>query len=157
MFFARHIFIAFSYSVVAAAVALALPSGFPSVGTDVAVAVGATLLVGCALLHEVFARQEEELKLADEMFDLRRAQADVMQQLGIARREVKGICDSLEAAAARRAGGPSESDIENVVAEVKGRAVMAEVLLRLATARIRPPTGTTSRPPIASCSTSARG
>ena len=119
MFFARHIFIAFSYSVVAAAVALALPSGIPSVGTDVAIAVGATLLVGCALLHEVFARQEEEQKLADEMFALRRAQAEVMQELAIARRGARGIQDSPEAAAARRTNAPSESDFDNVVAEVR--------------------------------------
>ena len=52
---------------------------------------GAVVLIGPALLHEVFARQEEEGKLVEEVQDLRAGHGEVMGELSRAREEVGNI------------------------------------------------------------------
>ncbi|MEX2453541.1 MAG: hypothetical protein WD470_02490, partial [Rhodospirillaceae bacterium] len=78
MSFIRHLLIAVGYSVVAAAVALTLPRAFPAMAENTAIMLGAVVLIGSALLHEVFARQEEEGRLAEEVYDLRNGHGAVL-------------------------------------------------------------------------------
>jgi hypothetical protein len=67
MTFLRHILIALGYSIISAAVALMLPRVFPGIDPNTAIMLGAVVLVGSALLHEVFSRQEEEGRLVAEV------------------------------------------------------------------------------------------
>jgi len=91
MSFLRHILIALSYSTIAGAVALVLPRTVPGIDAGMAVMLGAVVLIGSALLHEVFARQEEEGKLVEEVQDLRAGHGEVMGELTRAREEVGNI------------------------------------------------------------------
>ena len=57
MSFLRHILIALGYSTIACAVTLILPLTVSGVDSNTAIMLGAVVLIGSALLHEVFARQ----------------------------------------------------------------------------------------------------
>lgn len=63
----HHILIAVAYSLVAAVVAVGIPYFLPHLGPDAGAVIGGVVLVGSALLHEVFARQEGESKTAAEI------------------------------------------------------------------------------------------
>lgn len=69
MTFLRHILIAAAYSVIAAGVALALPRVIPGIELNLSVLIGGVMLLGSALLHEVFARQDETARLVEEVYD----------------------------------------------------------------------------------------
>ena len=71
MSFLRHIFIVLGYAIISAAVALMLPRFFSGIDPNTSIMLGAVVPVGSALLHEVFARQEEEGRLVEEVQDLR--------------------------------------------------------------------------------------
>lgn len=121
MTFLRHIFIALGYSVIAAAVALVLPRVFPSFEANTAIMLGAVVLVGSALLHEVFSRQEEEGRLVEEVQDLRAGHGEVMGELTRAREEVGQIYKAIETMTSRggKGGKELEEDVGKVMAEVK--------------------------------------
>ncbi len=119
MSFIRHLLIAIGYSVVAAAVALVLPNVVPAIAPDMAVMLGAVVLIASALLHEVFARQEEEGRLAEEIYDLRTSHGEVLDELSRARDEVKNIFGAIETMTAKRSGKALEEDMGKVMAEVK--------------------------------------
>lgn len=119
MSFIRHLLIAVGYSVVAAAVALTLPRAFPAIEANTAIMLGAVVLVGSALLHEVFARQEDEGRLADEIYDLRTGHGDVLGELTRAREEVRNIYHAIEGMTGKRTGKALEDDVGKVIAEVK--------------------------------------
>ena len=121
MNFLRHILIALGYSVIAAAVALMLPRVFPSFDPNTAIILGAVVLVGSALLHEVFSRQEEEGRLVEEVQDLRAGHGKVMGDLTRAREEVGQIYKAIETMTTRSGGGGKalEEDVGKVMAEVK--------------------------------------
>lgn len=121
MNFLRHILIALGYSIIAAAVALVLPRVFPSFDPNTAIMLGAVVLVGAALLHEVFSRQEEEGRLVDEVQDLRAGHGKVMGELTRAREEVGQIYKAIETMTSRggRGGKELEEDVGKVMAEVK--------------------------------------
>ena len=65
MSFLRHILIALGYSIISAAVELTLPRFFNGIDPNTSIMLGAVVLVGSALLHEVFARQEDEGRLVE--------------------------------------------------------------------------------------------
>jgi hypothetical protein len=67
MSFLRHILIALGYSAIEGEVALVLPCTVPGIDAGMAVMLGAVVLIGSALLHELFAQQEEEGKLIEEV------------------------------------------------------------------------------------------
>lgn len=119
MSFIRHLLIAIGYSVVAAAVALVLPNVVPAIASDMAVMLGAVVLIASALLHEVFARQEEEGRLAEEIYDLRASHGEVLEELSRARDEVRNIFGAIETMTAKRSGKALEEDMGKVMAEVK--------------------------------------
>jgi cyclic-di-GMP phosphodiesterase, flagellum assembly factor TipF len=121
MNFIRHILIALGYSVISAAVALMLPRVFPSFDPNTAIMLGAVVLIGSALLHEVFSRQEEEGRLVEEVQDLRAGHGQVMGELSRAREEVGNIYKAIETMTSRGGGGGKglQEDVGKVMAEVK--------------------------------------
>lgn len=132
MSFVRHLFIALAYSMIAAAVALLLPRAFPGFEVNTAIMIGAVVLVGSALLHEVFARQEEEGKLVDEVHDLRAGHGEVMGELNRAREEVGQIYKAIETMSAKRHDNKElEEDVGKVMAEVKMLQGLVEQLTTL--------------------------
>jgi len=120
MSFLRHILIALGYSTIAGAVALVLPRTVPGIDAGMAVMLGAVVLIGSALLHEVFARQEEEGKLVEEVQDLRAGHGEVMGELTRAREEVGNIYKAIESMTGKGGRGKElEEDVGKVMAEVK--------------------------------------
>ena len=133
MSFIRHLLIALTYSVIAAAVALVLPRTFPAIDVDTAIMLGAVILVGSALLHEVFTRQEEEGRISDEVLDLRAGHGEVMGELSRAREEVGQIYKAIETMAAKRRNNADlEEDVGKVMAEVKMLQSLVEQLTSVA-------------------------
>lgn len=96
--FIRHIFVALAYSLIAAACAMAL--------------------LGCALLDEVSARQEERSAMAGELHDLRMSVGEVTAEPCRAREEVALIGDALEGSG-DRSPQPLARDVDHLVAEVR--------------------------------------
>ena len=120
MSFLRHILIALGYSTIAGAVALVLPLTVSGVDSNTAIMLGAVVLIGPALLHEVFARQEEEGKLVEEVQDLRAGHGEVMGELSRAREEVGNIYKAIETMTGKGGRGKElEEDVGKVMAEVK--------------------------------------
>lgn len=115
----RHIFIALAYSLIAAACALALPSLWPGAGEGVAVIIGAMVLLGGALLHEVSTRQDQHAVLAEELHDLRMSFGNVTAELERARQEVALIGEALKGGGGKKSSRALERDVHDVVAEVK--------------------------------------
>ena len=120
MSFYHHILIAACYTLVAAAVAIAMPYGFPAVGLNAAIAVGGILLVGSALLHEVFSRQEGEGRMADEVQALRLEQGETRRALDQARNRVRTIQRSVDQMLEDyKTSANQRKEVDSVVAEVK--------------------------------------
>ena len=113
-----HIIIALSYVICAIAAALALPYTFPAIEPTMARVIGGMVLIGGALLHVVYARKEREALITEELYSLRVAHAEVLQEMRQARAEARQIFESLQAAgtAVGKAGAPS---LNEVAAEVK--------------------------------------
>ena len=82
---------------------------------------GAVVLVGSALLHEVFSRQEEQGRLVEEVQDLRAGHGKVMGELSRAREEVGNIYKAIETMTSRGGSGGRDlqEDVGKVTAEVK--------------------------------------
>ena len=115
----RHLFVAVIYAAAAAAVALALPRAFPAMGIELSLVVGGVVLLGFALLHEAFSRQEEQGRLADELHDLRLAHGEVMRELTRAREEATRIHEALDGFRGGRNSKNMQEDFNKVVAEVR--------------------------------------
>lgn len=132
MSFLRHILIALGYSIISAAVALMLPRFFNGIDPNTSIMLGAVVLVGSALLHEVFARQEEEGRLVEEVQDLRAGHGQVMGELTRAREEVGQIYKAIETMTGRGSGGKAlQEDVGKVMAEVR---MLQELVEQLSTA-----------------------
>tara|TARA_R110000868_G_scaffold36962_2_gene130701 strand:+ start:14472 stop:15731 length:1260 start_codon:yes stop_codon:yes gene_type:complete len=132
MSFLRHILIALGYSIIAAAVALVLPRFFNGIDPNTAIMLGAVVLVGSALLHEVFSRQEEEGRLVEEVQDLRAGHGKVMGELTRAREEVGNIYKAIETMTSRGGGKGLQEDVGKVMAEVKMLQGLVEELTNAA-------------------------
>jgi cyclic-di-GMP phosphodiesterase TipF (flagellum assembly factor) len=104
---------------VAAAVAIILPYGVPAIDVNGAIVVGGVLLIGSALTHEVFARQEEEGRIADALQSLRLEQDEAMREMAAAREQVSGLQHGLERALAGGGMKGGGHDVDSVIAEVK--------------------------------------
>ena len=129
MSFLRHILIALGYSIISAAVALMLPRFFSGIDPNTSIMLGAVVLVGSALLHEVFARQEEEGRLVEEVQDLRAGHGQVMGELTRAREEVGQIYKAIETMTGRGSGGKAlQEDVGKVMAEVRMLQDLVETL-----------------------------
>ncbi|MGE0744867.1 MAG: EAL domain-containing protein [Rhodospirillales bacterium] len=126
MAFVRHVFIALAYAVLAAGVALALPIFVPAIPGPVALVLGATVLVAAALLHEVFARQEEGGRISDEIHELRQQNGRIMRELTRAREEATRLQASITDQLARKPAKDWEKEIDTVVAEVRVLQTLVE-------------------------------
>jgi cyclic-di-GMP phosphodiesterase TipF (flagellum assembly factor) len=115
----RHLFVALLYTLIATSVAVVLPALVPAIGMPVALIAGAIVLIGFGLMHESFARQDDQRRLADELHDLRAAHSDVMRELTDARREVAGVLEALMNSRKAKAGVDLREDIDKVAAEVE--------------------------------------
>jgi len=131
----HHIIIAVAYTLVAAAVAIFLPLLLPAMGGETGAMIGGVVLIGSALLHEVFARQEGENRTIDELHALRIEQEAARRALSAARQEVETLRAELKGAAEARAETEegARRDVDSVIAEVK---VLQGLIEQLSTARM---------------------
>jgi cyclic-di-GMP phosphodiesterase TipF (flagellum assembly factor) len=86
-----HIVIVISYAFVAAAVAFALPETVAGVDRATGFMAGATVFVGSAVLHEVFARRMDTDELSEELHEVRASYADVLDELKAVHRKLVRI------------------------------------------------------------------
>lgn len=130
----HHIVIAVAYTLVAAAVAVILPYLLPGMVAGTGAVIGGVLLIGSALLHEVFARQEGENRTIDELHALRSEQETARRALSAARQEIDtlraDLKTTLEARAETEEG--ARRNVDSVIAEVK---VLQALIEQLSTAR----------------------
>jgi len=119
MSFLRHIFLAAAYTVIAAAIAIALPLVAPSIDFHLSIVIGGVVLVAAALLHEVFTRQEEEGKLADELYDMRVSASQVMKEIRQTRADAARISREMAALTDRLPKPNLEEEVRELRAELK--------------------------------------
>jgi cyclic-di-GMP phosphodiesterase TipF (flagellum assembly factor) len=117
----NHILIAIAYTLVAAAIAVLVPRGFPEIGANAGAVIGGVVLLGSALMHEVFSRQESQSRFVDEMRHLRLENDDMRSSLDDAWSNVAAIRESLTTFKAEREaeGLDKTREVDSVIAEVK--------------------------------------
>lgn len=117
----NHILIAVAYTIVAAIVAVVVPRGFPDIGAQTGAVLGGAVLLGSALLHEVFSRQENQSRVVEEMHHLRLENDDLRSSLDDAWSHVTAMRDALTAYKAEHEeeGRNKTKEVDSVIAEVK--------------------------------------
>ena len=117
----NHILIAIAYTLVAAVIAIVVPRSFPEIGASAGAVLGGALLLGSALLHEVFSRQESQSRVVDEMLHLRLENDDLRNSLDEAWSNVTAIREALTTFKAEREaeGADKTREVDSVIAEVK--------------------------------------
>lgn len=115
----HHILIAVAYTLVAAVVAVAIPYFLPHLGPDAGAVIGGVVLVGSALLHEVFARQEGESRTVAEITRLNGEVRAAYSALDLAGREIERLKNAVEVVRKAGAGSAAKDDVDTVIAEVK--------------------------------------
>ena len=131
----HHIVIAVAYSLVAAAVAIFLPDLLPAMGAGTGAVIGGVVLIGSALLHEVFARQEGENRTVEELHALRQEHESTRRALSAARLEVETLRAELKGTIEARAETEegARRNVDSVIAEVK---VLQGLIEQLSTSRL---------------------
>jgi cyclic-di-GMP phosphodiesterase TipF (flagellum assembly factor) len=116
----HHILIAVCYTVVAAGVAVGLPAFLPALDANTGIVIGGVVLIGSALLHEVFVRQEAEGRLSEELEASRDELAALRDRLTDAEAGM-GLMREALAAAELRSDGDEQGrrKVDDVIAEVK--------------------------------------
>jgi len=122
----RHVVLLLCYALPAAALGLYLPHWLPAIDRGVAIGAGVTVLLAGALAHEVRARLARDVRLADQMVELRRALFRLQEELGWSRREARGLGEALQAVARSGRGGRDGRAVEEVMAEVKALKSLVE-------------------------------
>jgi cyclic-di-GMP phosphodiesterase TipF (flagellum assembly factor) len=147
--------IAVAYTMVAAVVAVLVPRGFPDIDPDAGVVLGGVVLMGAALLHEVFSRQESQSRVVDEVRSLRAENADLRETLEDARSEVIAMRETLTVLDEERKaeGGEDKRDVDSVIAEVKVLQGLIEQFAKAAASKAKPAHGMAdaaapARPPL---------
>ena len=117
----NHILIAIAYTLLAAVVAVFAPRSFPEIGSDGGAVLGGVVLLGAAILHEVFSRQESQSRVVEEIHSLRLENDDLRDSLDDAWSHVTAIRDALTAyKAENKAEGLHKTrEVDSVIAEVK--------------------------------------
>ncbi|MEE9140597.1 MAG: EAL domain-containing protein [Alphaproteobacteria bacterium] len=98
MSFLFHTIVFLSYASAAVAVALVAPETVPGIDPNLSFVLGAVVLVGCGLLHEVFAHLERRHEMIEQVAGLRHAQGEVMRVLAVTRDETRRLCEAFDAA-----------------------------------------------------------
>lgn len=137
MSFLHHIVVAVAYTLAAAATAVFLPHLLPPMSAETGAMIGGVVLLGCALLHEVFARQEGEARDAEEIEALRKEQEETRRLLSAAREQIEMLRGELKSAGESRAEAEdgARRNVDSVIAEVK---VLQGLIEQLSTARAAP-------------------
>ena len=117
----NHIVMAIAYTLVAALIAVVVPRAFPEIGANAGAVLGGAVLLGSALLHEVFSRQDSQSRVVDEMHHLRLENDDLRNSLDDAWSNVSAIRESLTSFKAEREaeGLDKTREVDSVIAEVK--------------------------------------
>ncbi len=117
----NHILIAIAYTFVAAVIAVFVPRGLPEIDADAGAMLGGVVLLGSALLHEIFSRQEGQSRVVDEMRHLRSENDDLRDSLDDAWSNVTAIREALKTYKAEREaeGKDKTREVDSVIAEVK--------------------------------------
>ncbi|MPY71688.1 MAG: EAL domain-containing protein [Alphaproteobacteria bacterium] len=116
----HHILIAVCYTVVAAGVAVGLPAFLPALDANTGIVIGGVVLIGSALLHEVFVRQEAEGRLSEELDASRDEVAALRDRLADAEAGMDLMREALAAAELRSDGDEQgRRKVDDVIAEVK--------------------------------------
>ncbi|MBK19204.1 MAG: hypothetical protein CMM52_10270 [Rhodospirillaceae bacterium] len=136
-----HIGLVTVYTLMAAAAAIGLPYLFPEFGPDLGAIIGVIILVGCAILHEVFARQESHANLTDELSHLRNRNAELQIALDRVERESEILKGAVKKIAENRgiAIESGKKNVDSVIAEVK---VFQGLVKQLSAAKTVPATAT---------------
>jgi len=142
----NHILIAIAYTLVAAAIAVLVPRGFPEFGANAGAMIGGVVLLGSALLHEVFSRQESQSRVVDEMRTLRLENDDLRDSLDAAWSNVTAIREALTAYKAEREaeGKDKTREVDSVIAEVKVLQGLIEQFSAAKSAKPRAPSAVES-------------
>jgi len=121
MTFLYHILIATVYTLLAAATAIGLPHLFPEIGSEIGAILGAVVFVGSAIMHEVFARQEMQANLVDELGHLRNRNAELQISLDRVERETEMLKGAVKQIAENgtTTKDNSKKNVDSVIAEVK--------------------------------------
>lgn len=117
----RHIAIAAAYTLLAAAVAVGLPLAFPALDPIAAIVIGGIILMGSALMHEVFLRQEGEARMAGLVARLENENKTIRRHFDDAIVEMTALRDSLQHVSRKSASEEAgrKQDVDSVIAEVK--------------------------------------
>ncbi len=132
----HHILVATAYTLVAALAAVLIRYFAPHLGPDAGAIIGGVVLAGSAVLHEVFARQEGQARIAAEIGRLQGDIRRVYETLDIAGGDMVQLRKSVEAVREAGAGSAARHDVESVIAEVK---VLQGRIEKLSEARPTPP------------------
>ena len=136
-----HILIAIAYTLVATVIAVFVPRGFPEIGANAGAALGGVVLLGSALLHEVFSRQESQSRVVDEMNHLRAENDDLRHSLDDAWSNVTAIREALTNYKAERdaEGVDKKREVDSVIAEVKVLQGLIEQFSAARSSKSKPP------------------
>jgi cyclic-di-GMP phosphodiesterase TipF (flagellum assembly factor) len=135
----RHILLLLCYALPAAALGIYLPQWLPLIDRGAAIGAGVTVLLAGGLAHEVRARLARDVRLSDQMVELRRAVFHLQEELSWSRREAKGLGEALEAVARSGRAGRDGRAVEEVMAEVKALKALVERVSDDADRRAREP------------------
>lgn len=133
-----HILIAVAYTLVAATVAVLVPRQFPELGANMGIVLGGAVLMGAALIHEVFSRQGSLSRVIDEMRLLRTENDDLRVSLDEAQSDVMTMRSALKTLThvQETVTKNGKREVDTVVAEVK---VLQSLIEQFATARTAKP------------------
>jgi hypothetical protein len=127
----HHILVAVAYTLVAAVIAVSVPHFLPHVGPDAGAVIGGVVLIGSALLHEDFARQEGEARRVADISRLNGEIRGVYSAPDLAGAEIDRLKDTIEILGLGGAGSTANRDVESVIAEVKVLQVLVQQLSEL--------------------------
>jgi cyclic-di-GMP phosphodiesterase TipF (flagellum assembly factor) len=122
----RHVFLLLCYVLPAAALGLYLPYWLPVIDRGMAIGAGVAVLLAGALAHEVRVRLARDVRMVDQMVELRRALFRLQEELSWSRREARGLGEALQAVARSGRGGRDGRAVEEAMAEVKALKSLVE-------------------------------
>ena len=112
----HHILVAVAYTLVAAAIAISIPVFLPRVGHDAGVVIGGVVLIGSALLHEVFARQEGDARRIAEIDRLTGDIRGAYSALDLAGAEIERLKKAIKSGLVAGAGSTAGHDVDSASA-----------------------------------------
>lgn len=140
----NHLAIVLSYTLLAATVGVTLPRHVATLDPQLAVWMGAAILLAFGLLHFALARLAHDRMIDARVAALEAAQADTRIEIQAARDEARRIHDAIEAAAMTRQG--QIADLGEVMTEVKVLQDLVEQLSVRGRIPLRRPRGAGSVP-----------